>query len=180
MTGNELCIFSCDAEIRWGSGIDPWDVAYGIGQPHEVLVPFQVEAIDGVVDRDVARRNLLGQRLLVQVDDGCAEGQILRIVVLRIETHHRLALQAVVRLVFEADAYVGAAFDDALVEYGHHAHGVINGIVGVFDKSRSASSHVYRASCHIHRTEIDFGSARCRIFSLQTELVLLCYLLSLG
>ena len=179
MSCHELGIFGGDAEVRWGSGIDPRNAVDGIGQPHEVLVPLEVEAIYCVVDWDIARCYFLGQRLLMQVDDRCPEGEVLREVVLRIKTHHRLSLQAVFRLVFEADTHVGATLYDALVEYGHHTHCVIDRIVGVLDQSRASRSDSHRASCHIHCTEVDLCSTRCRVFTFQAEFVLLCYLLSL-
>ena len=92
-----------------------------VRQPLRLLLPAQVQAPDGVVQRLLTHRHLRGQGLLGEVHQRTAEDEVLREVVLPVDAIHRLALHTVVGVRLKRGLDVGTGIEDALVDDGHFA-----------------------------------------------------------
>ena len=106
--------------------------------------------------------------------------EVLIELVVKVESEQCFALGAVGGLVLEGDADVGTGIDDALVDYGHHAHIVVHRIVGVFGQRHAAGCHHHRSARHIHGIQAYLRTARSLIFALEHKFILILKLLRHG
>ena len=128
-SGNELCELSRELYLRGLRDVQEGNLVEHVGQPLRLLLPAEVESPQRVVERFLAHGDLRRQRLLREVHQRTANEEVLREVVLPVDAVHRLALHTVVGVRLKAGLHVGARVEDALVDDGHLACRVINGIV---------------------------------------------------
>ena len=83
-------------------------------------------------------------------------------------------------MVFQRNRDGRSRLENRLVENGDDTHRVIHRVVTVLNQFDTAGGHLDRTSGHIHGTEVNLGTRRCRIFSLEAEFVLLGYLFGHG
>ena len=156
------------------------DLVKHVGEPLALLLPVEVETPDGVVERFRSHADLGGQGLLAQMHEGTTQLEVLREVILPVESHHRLAFLTIVALAFERDVDIGACVDDVLVEDGHLTRVVVHGVVASLGQGHAACRHHHRSLRHVvgaQRDDVGRGSA---ILSDEHVLVLLGYLLGHG
>ena len=79
-----------------------------------------------------------GKRLLNEVLYGTAEGEALAGFVVKVEPEECLTLHSVCVVALYGGVYLGACVDDALVDDGHYAAGVVYGIVAVFGEGHAS------------------------------------------
>ena len=72
------------------------DVVQHRRQPLRLLLPVHVQTPDGVLQRFLTHAHLRDEGLLREVHQRTADLEVLREVVLPVDTQHRLALHAVV------------------------------------------------------------------------------------
>ena len=145
ITGYEVGKLSRERYLRGLRDVQQRQFVEHLRQPLALLFPVHVESPDGVVQRLVAHVHLGGHRLLGEVHQRTSHRKVLREVVLPVHAQHGLSLHAVAGIVFERHADVGAGIDDALVQDGHLAHRVVDGIVGAFLQGDTASSYHHRS-----------------------------------
>ncbi len=92
--------------------------------------------------------------------------------ILQVETHESLTLRGEHRLVFERHRNTLSGIDYALVGDGDYAHGVVDGIVGVFGEFHASGHYHYRPARHVHGVESNLRARRCLIFTRHDEFVL--------
>ena len=83
---------------------------------------------------------------------GTANLEILGEVVFPIEAKHALALQTVVVIGLQRDIDTGTSVDDALIEDGHLASGIVDGIVAALSERDTTSRHNHRTLRHVRGT----------------------------
>ena len=71
-TGDELCKFSGEIDIRWRSGMHKRQAVHEIRQPLALCFPRHVQPPNRVVQRFAAHRHLRGQWLLAEVHERTA------------------------------------------------------------------------------------------------------------
>ena len=131
-SGNQLCKLAAEGYLRWLCAMQQRQFVEHIRQPLRLLLPVDVEAPDGVLQRFVAHIDLRSQRLFGQMHHRTAQREVFGEVVLPVESEHRLALHAVTGIILERDADISASIDDALVEYGHLAGRIVDRVVAAF------------------------------------------------
>ena len=144
-----------------------------VREPLALLLPVDVQAPDGVVERLRSHVHLVGESLFGEVLERTRELEVLREVVLPVHAEHRLALLSVVGIAFERHVHGGAGVDDALVEDGHLATRVVDRVVGAFGERDAACRNYHRALRNVVCAERDYVS-RWLIF-LKTDLFILFY-----
>ena len=106
-----------------------------------------------------------------------AELEVLREVILPVESHHRLALLCIVGVAFERYVHCCSCVEYALVEDCHLACRIVHAVVRPLLQRHSAGGDHHGALRHVVCTERDHVCRRAAILSRQSELVLLGYLL---
>ena len=171
LSRDELGKLAGETDLRGGGHVDERDFVNEVGEPLAFLLPREVDAPKGVLQRFLAHVHLGGERLFVEEHEGAAQREVLAHVVLQVEAHERLALHAVVVVAFEVHTHVGARVDDALVDDGHHAHGIVHRVVLVFHQRHAACRHCHGALRHVHRPEADFRPVVALVFAREQEFV---------
>ena len=156
------------------------DFVYQVGQPLAFFFPREVDTPQGVFQRFFSHVYFCGERLFVQEHERPTEREVLAHVVLQVESYERFALHAVVVVAFKVHAHVRTCVDDALVDDGHHAHGVIHRVVLVLHQRYPAGRDGHGALWHVHGSEADFGTVVSLVLSGEQEFVLFRYLLGHG
>ena len=156
------------------------DLVEHVGEPLTFLLPVEVETPDGIVEGFRSHADLGGQGLLAQMHEGTTQLEVLREVVLPVESHHRLAFLTIVALAFERDVNIGARVDDVLVEDGHLTRVVVHGVVASLGQGHAASRHHHRSLRHVVGAQRDDVGRGAAILSDEHVLVLLGYLLGHG
>ena len=109
-----------------------------------------------------------------------AQLEVLREIILPVDTHHRLPFLCKIALTLEAYVDIGASIYNALVEDGHLTSRIIHAIVGTLYKLHASGCYLHRTLRHIESTKRD-DICRCSTeLSLQHVLVFLGYLLCNG
>ena len=147
-----------------------------VRQPLALRLPVDVQTPQGVLQRLGAHRHLRRQGLLRQVLQRTAYLEVLREVVLPVETHHRLALHAVVAVRLQRHADAGAGIDDALVQDGHLTGRIVYAIVGAFLEDDTACCDNHRTLRHVVGTQRDDVGRRALELSHQQVFVLVRHL----
>ena len=150
------------------------------GKPLRVLFPVHVQAPDGVPQRFLAHTYLRDKGLFGEMHQRTPQLEVLREVVLPVQAYHRLALHAVVGVRLQRHVHVGAGVDDALVQDGHLACGIVHRVVAAFLQRHASCRHHYRPLGHVVGIQRDDVGRASLVLSCHHELVLLSYLLSHG
>ena len=150
-----------------------------VGEPLALLLPRHVQTPDGVVQGLVAHGHLGGERLLREVHQGTANQEVLGEVVFPVHAKHGFAFKRFGRA-FQTDVDRRAGVENALVDDGHLAGGIVHGVVAVFHQRHTACRHHDRAAGHVHGAERDDVARGGFVLSGQDELVFLDVLLRLG
>ena len=103
---------------------------------------------------------------------GGADVEIFVELVLQVESEQCLALGGEKALVLECHADVLARVDNALVGDCDYAHGVVNGVVGVFRKPYASGHYHHGAAWNIHGVEPYLRACRSLVFAREHEFVL--------
>ena len=180
LAGNELCKFSGERNLRRLRQVQQRNLVEHVGQPLALLLPVQVHAPDGVVQRFFAHAHLRGQRLFREVLQRTAQLEILREVVGPVHTHHRLAHLPVVCIALVRRIHLRAGIQDALVDDGHLTRTVVHRIVRSLGQRHTAGSHLHTALRHVVGTQRNDVGRRAAELSHQHKLVLLGNLLCHG
>ena len=180
LPGNELGELPGKADLRRLCHIDERYFVYQVGQPLAFFFPREVDTPQGVFQRFFSHVYFCGERLFVQEHERPTESEVLAHVVLQVESYERFALHAVVVVAFKVHAHVRTCVDDALVDDGHHAHGVIHRVVLVLHQRYPAGRDGHGALWHVHGSEADFGTVVSLVLSGEQEFVLFRYLLGHG
>ena len=151
-----------------------------VRQPLAFLLPVDVEAHEGVVDGLRTHRHLRCEALLREVLQRTAQLEVLREVILPVQTQHRLALHAVVGLALKRHVDVRARIDEALIEDGNLSRAIVNGVVGAFGELCAACRYYHAALRHIVGSEGDDVGRRALELSHKLEAVALRVLLGGG
>ena len=147
-----------------------------VGEPLALRLPVDVQSPQRILEGFGTHGDLGRQRLFGEVLQGTANLEVLGEVVLPVEAEHALALQAIVVVGLQRDIDVGTRIDDALVEDGDFASGVVDGIVAALRKTYATSRHNDRTLRHIGGTQRDDVSRRALELTHQQELVLVSHL----
>ena len=103
----------------------------------------EIHTPDQVVDGLVTVVHLVGDGTLAQIQQCRPDGEVLREDVVQIDTEHALVgLVGVVHLRLDLDGR--ARSQNALVDDGHHAHVVVDGVIDVFRQCDTAGGHLHR------------------------------------
>ena len=177
LSGYQLSELAREGDVGRLREVQEWYLVEHIGEPLALLLPVHVDAPEGVVERLVAHRHLGEQRLLAQVQEGTAQLEVLREVVLPVETEHGLSRHAIVGVALQRHVDRRSGIDDALVEDGHLASIVIHRVVRAFAQRNTTCRHHHGTLRHIDRSERDDIGRGALELSHQEILVLLGYLL---
>ena len=178
LSGYELRELARERDARRLREMQERQLVEHVREPLALLLPVDVQAPDGVVERLRTHVHLVGESLFGEVLERTRELEVLREVVLPIHTEHRLALLSVVGVTFERHVHGGAGIDDALVEDGHLAARVVDRVVGAFGERDAACRNHHRALRNVVCAERDDVSRCAAELSHEHVLVLLGYLLS--
>ena len=148
-----------------------------VGEPLTLLLPVEVHAPKGVVERFCTHRHLRGQSLFGEVLHGTAHLEILREVVLPVQAEHRLPHLPVVGEALQRHVHRRSGIDDALVQNGHLAGIVIHRIVGAFVQFLTAGCHHHRPWRHVVGTQRNHAGIRTAKLSHEQVFVFLGHLL---
>ena len=141
-----------------------------------LLFPVEVQSPNHVVQRFVTHTHLRGECLFLEFHERTAQLEVLREVVSPVHTNHRLSHGAVFRCAFHARPDVSVGIEDALVENRHFTERVVHLVVSAFGEGDTTRCDNHRTLWDVHRTEVDFASARTFVFSHQGEFILFRYL----
>ncbi len=166
-----LRIFSREAHAGRGCGIDGRYLVHKICQPHEFVIVAEVETEHGIVDGFVADVDFLCEGFFGEMQQCGTEVQLLVELVLKVKSEQSLTLGGEHGLVLKSYAYALAGVDYALVGYGYYAHGIVDGVVGIFCKGHTSGSDNHRTSGHIHGIQPDLRAGRCLIFACEHKFV---------
>ena len=142
-----------------------------VGEPLALLLPADVCAPQGVLERLVAHVYLGGERLLIEEHQRSTQCQVLAHLVVQVQAHHCLALHAVVVVAFHTGVDTGAGVYQTLVDDGYAAHAVIYGVVGILCQRHSARSHYHRTLCYVGHSKVNLGCAVALVSSCDEEFV---------
>ena len=137
----------------------------------------EVGAIDGVGDGFLAVVDLLGVRLLAEIEDGTTGTEVLRELMFDACAQEGLLDGTEARVRLQGDVDGCARVEDAFVEDGHTTQGVVDGVVDVLNELHTACGDRHRARCHIHGVEADLTARLRRVEAFQAEFVFLGVLL---
>ena len=138
---DQLGKLSCEGDVRRLLHMQERYLVEHVGEPLRLLFPVHVQSPEGIAQRLGTHGDLRGQCLLGEVHQRSAELEVLREVVFPVHAHHRLPLHAVVGVRLQRHVDVRACIDDALVQDGHLACGIVHRVVGAFRKRHAASRH---------------------------------------
>ena len=151
-----------------------------VGEPLALLLPVQVHAPEGVVQRFGAHCHLCGERLFREVLHGSAHLEVLREVVRPVHSEHRLARLSEVGVALVGSINLCACVKDALVQDGHLSGRIVDAIVSPFGEFNATCRYMHRPLRHVVGAQRD-DVGRCSTeLSHQHKLVFLCYLLGNG
>ena len=102
--------------------------------------------------------------------------EILREVVLPVETHHRLALHAVFRVRLQRHVNTGTSIDDALIQNGHLTGRIVDTIVRTLLQLHTTCRDLHRTLRHIVGTQRDDIGRRTLELAHQQVFVLVRHL----
>ena len=153
LAGNEVGKLAGERDARRLGAVQQGQLVQHVGEPLALLLPVQVQAPDGVVQRLLAHVHLGGEGLLGQVHEGTAEGEVLGEVVLPVHAQHGLALHAVVGVVLVRDGHALLRVEDALVQDGHLAGRIVDAVVAALLQLYAAGHHLHRAAGHVVGTQ---------------------------
>ena len=159
-TGDELCKFSGEIDVRRRGGMHKRQAVHEIRQPLALRFPRHVQSPNGVVQRFAAHRHLRGERLLAEVHERTAHLQLFGEIVLEIETEHRFALHAIVCVRFHRARNGCARIEDALVQNLHRAGIVVHGVVRSLRQQLSAGAHHHTPLRNAGGVELNFVRLR--------------------
>ena len=112
----------------------------------------------------------------MQVHQRTTDLKVLREVVLPVHAEHRLALHAIVGIRLERSIHIGMRVDDALVDDGHLASRIIDGIVGTLLQLHTTSGDLYRPSGDIGGAQREDTTLRTFVGSRHDKLIALSIL----
>ncbi len=148
-TGDEVCKLARKGNLRRLSAVQQGQLVEHPRQPLALCLPVQVQSPQGILQRFRPHGDLRGQRLLAEVLQRTTYLEILREIVLPVETHHRLALHTVFRIRLQRHADRSTGVNDALVEDGDLAGRIVHTIVRTLLQYHTTGSHHDRALRHI-------------------------------
>ena len=136
-----------------------------------------IGTVDGVGDGFLAVVDFLGVRLLAQIEDGAAQAEVAVELMLDAGAEEGLLDGTEARVRFQSNVDGCSRIEDAFVQDGYAAKGVVDGIVNILNQLHTARRDGHRALGHIHGVQADFASRLRRVETLQAELVFLRKLL---
>ena len=143
LTGNKLCKLAVEGNKAGLCALDKWQLVDEVGEPLALLLPTDMEAPQRILQRFVAHADLCGERLLTQVHQSTAYSEVLVDFVIQIQTKHRFTLHAVVVITLYGGTDIGTGIKEALVDDCHTPHVVIDSVVGILCKCRTACGDNY-------------------------------------
>ena len=158
--GDELCKFSREIDVRRRGAMHKGEAVHEIRQPLALRFPRQVQSPNGVVQRFAAHSHLRGERLLAEVHERTAHLQLFGEIVLEIETEHRFALHAIVRIRFHRARNGCARIENALVQNLHRAGIVVHRVVRSLRQQLSAGAHHHTPLRNAGGVELNFVRLR--------------------
>ena len=180
LSGQQLGELGLERDVGGLRHVQEGHVVEHIGEPLALFLPVQVHTPEGVVERFGAHGHLGGERLLRQVLEGTAHLEVLGEVVLPVNAHHRLSGLSIVGVALIRGAHRRVGIQDALVDDGHLAGRIVDGIVGALSQGDTARGDHHGALRHIVGTERDDICRIAAILSHEHVLVFLGYLLGHG
>ena len=157
-----------------------WQFVKNVSEPLAFLLPIEVHTPQGVVERFGTHGDLRGQGLLGKMLNGTAHLEILREIVLPVQSEHRLSHLSVIRVALQGNIHRSSGIDDALVQDGDLSGIIIHRIVGTFIERLTTGCHDHRALRHVIGTQRNHVGIRASELSHKDELVFLGHLLGCG
>ena len=177
---NELGKLTGEGNLRRLREVQEWNLVEHVCQPLAFLLPVDVQAPDGIVQRFRAHTHLRGKSLLGKVLQRTTELEVLREVVRPVHTHHRLAHLSIVGIALERYVHGRSCIEDALVQNCHLTGIIVHGVVAALCERHTTCRYHHRSARHVVGTERDDVGGRAAELSHEHELILLCYLLCDG
>ena len=135
--GDELSKLGGEGECGWCLGVDAGQPVDGFGDEGGIMAVAEVKAIDAVGSGLVAEVVFLGEGFFVEVHEGGSDVEVGFNLVVDVSASHGLGHHAE-GVVLAADADGGTTAEDAFVDDADCAHGVVDGVVDIFNE-RNAS-----------------------------------------
>ena len=146
-------------------------------KPLALLLPTDVEAHEGVVDRLRTHRHLGREALFPEMLQRTAYDELLGEVVFPVYAEHGLSFHRVVALTLKRDVDRRSCIDDALVEDSDLARRIIDGIIDTFHQGDTACRDIHAAARHVVSSQRYDVCRRTPEMSRHEEPVLLRHLL---
>ena len=180
LTGNELGKLTGEGNLRRLREMQEWNLVEHVREPLAFLLPVDVQAPNGVIQRFRTHAHLCGKGLLGEVLQRTTELEVLREVVSPVHTHHRLAHLSIVGIALKRHVHGRSCIKNALVQNGHLTGIVVNGVVATLGKRHATCCNHHRSTRHVVGTERDDVGGRAAELSHEHKLILLGYLLRNG
>ena len=180
LPGDELCEVGAECNLGGHGEVQQRDGVEYVCQPLALLLPVHVQSPDGVLQRLAAHGDLGGQWLLVEELEGTSEYEVLGELVVPVQSEEGLALHGVGVVALHVCFNLLSGVDEALVEDGDHAHGVVHAVVHVLCERDSSGGDDDASWSDLCGSEDDFCAVGSFVSSGELELVLLGNLLGHG
>ena len=180
LSGNELGKFTGERNLRRLREVQQRNLVEHVREPLAFLLPVDVQAPNGVIQRFRTHAHLCGKGLLGEVLQRTAKLEVLREVIRPVHTHHRLAHLSIVGIALQRHVHSRSCIEDALVQDGHLTGIVVHGVVATLCERHTTCRYHHRSARHVVGTERDDVGGRATELSHEHELILLGYLLGNG
>ena len=175
--GYQLGKLSCEGDGRRCRTVQQRQGVEHIGEPLRLGLPVDMQSPQGVLQGFTTHSHLRCQGLFRQVLQRTTNLEVLGEIVLPVDTEHTFSLHTVVVVRLQRDVDTSTCIDDALVEDGHLAGSIIDGIVATLAQRHTTCRYFYRTLRNVvcpQRDNVGRGSLK---LSGQEETVLVCHLL---
>ena len=179
-TCNQLSELTRETDMRGFLHMEEGNLVEHRREPLRLLLPVDVQTPYRVAQRFSAHRHLRGERLFGEMHHRAPQLKTLRKLIFPVQPHHRLALHAIVRVRLQRHVHIGAGINDALVQDGHLAGRVIDGIVRTLRQYHTARRHDDRPLGNIISIKGDDVGRRALILADEDVFVFLGILLGDG
>ena len=105
-----------------------------------------------ILDRFFAESRLGSQWHLGHVHHRRPHVEVRSKLIVQVQTHHRLALHAIRRLVLQRNTDRRATGDNAFIQYGNTTGSIIHRVIHILCQSSTSSRNLHRTTCHIRRS----------------------------